>query len=157
MNGMHSGPQSRIMTANLFPRTLDILTHILKYHPALNSKYSVLASIARAQVSFAIETADKDITGKNSKKPKTNRTTRAIQDVEDELSKFEEKLASIDSQIEEWMLGRYRLREGQNQNRGKQDMAIDNQKTEDSEGGKQSYHKWSRYPGVWTPRPIGVL
>jgi len=149
--------QTQIMTTDLFPRTLDILTHILKCHPALNSKYSVLASIARTQASFVIETADKDTAGKATKKSKTNRTTRAIQDIEDELSQFEEKLGSIDSQMEEWMQGRCQLREGQNQNGRKQDMAIDGQKAGNDESGKQSYHKWARYPGVWTPRPIGVL
>ncbi|KAF8438233.1 Las1-like-domain-containing protein [Terfezia claveryi] len=134
--------------------TLDILAHILKCHPALNSKYSVLASIAQTQASLAIEASHKDIEGKVSKKSKTNRTTRALQDIEDELLQFEEKLASLDSQMEEWMQGRYRLREGQNQNGEKQDMAIDGQKGENDDCGN---HKWTKYPGVWTARPIGVL
>ncbi|RPB23768.1 Las1-domain-containing protein [Terfezia boudieri ATCC MYA-4762] len=132
--------------------TLDILAHIFKCHPALNSKYSALASIAQTQASFAIEASHKDIEKKVSK---TNSTTRALQDIEDELLQFEEKLASMDSQMEEWMQRRYRLREGQNQNGGKQDMAIDGQKGEN--GGDCGNHKWTKYPGVWTPRPIGVL
>ncbi|KAF8425125.1 Las1-like-domain-containing protein [Tirmania nivea] len=134
--------------------TLDILAHILKCHPSLNSKYSVLASIARTQASFAIEAADEDIAGRVSKKPKNNKTTRTIQDIEGELSQFEEKLAGMDSQMEEWMR---RFGEGMNQNGRKQDVDIDGQQAEDGESGKQSYQRWSRYPGVWTPRPIGVL
>ena len=150
-------PQTQIMTTNCsFLRTLDILTHILKYHPVLSSKYSVLASIARTQASFALEAADKDIAGNFSKRSKTNKTMRAIQDIEDELSQFEEKLASIDSQVEEWVQGRHRLGEGRNQNREEQNVAVGGQRVEEVES-REQFQKWSRYPGVWTPRPIGVL
>jgi len=154
MNGTYPATRPDIIIVNLYFRTMDILSHILKCHPRLNSKYYLIASIAKTQASSAIDSVDKDTTGEVSERSKAHKTTRAIQDIEDELSQFEERLASIDSQMEEWMQGR--LHEGKSQSRGKQNSATDSQTAEDETEG-QSYHKWSRYPGMWTPRPIGVL
>lgn len=98
---------------------------------------------------FTMSTPEKD--QKSSKKSRdylNATTTRSINQIEGELSQFEERLTRMDERMEEWI----QLRAGDITN------IHDNV---DGQGGESESeglpHRWTTYPGTWKPKPLGVL
>ena len=133
----------------MFTRTLEILDHILKRHPILDSRYSTLASLAKTQMTFTacVISGEKRL----SKKALNGVNTRPVQAIEAELSQFEERLLSVDQQISKWMQDT----QENNKNITKELGATEGYETEDT--GQSQSQRWRKYPGVWKPRSIGIL
>ena len=128
----------------IFTRTLELLHHILKHHPTLRAKYSAFESLAKVQIADSA-LATKTPSTKKSKK-------RSIEDLEDELTHFEQRFAQMEKHMEGWMQGRV---DEINLEPAEKDVPAVFQITEEPKDATSG--KWRRYEGIWTPRPIGVL
>ena len=135
-----------------FIRKVEILDHILKCHRSLNSKYHVLASLAKDYIaSTAVAVSIGNVHGSTNKSTTSKRSyKRSIQEIEDELSQFEERLEQMDYLTKERLEGIRHVCDARNAD------TIIKQGQEESQSGPQT-RRWKEYQGVWIPRPIGVI
>lgn len=121
-----------------------MLHHILKHTPSLKAKYSQFESLAKEQIS--VITPGSSSASKSSKK-------RPIEDIEDELSRWEARYARMEEQMDGWMK---RRSDEQHQDTMSVKVVTEAVKGTTSVPITSATGKWSVYSGVWTPRPIGV-
>ncbi|KAF8475672.1 Las1-like-domain-containing protein [Kalaharituber pfeilii] len=115
--------------------TIAFLEHILKTHPALEPKYSSITAVAKTQV-LPTETSLLAQPGISRERP--------IQEIEDELSTFEDRLKSMKQHMDDFMQGKIDQ---------KDQVTLDHTKDHCT----RLTGKWKSWDGVWMPKPIGVL
>lgn len=129
------------------------MDHILKCHPSLKSKYHALASLVKDYItSTAVTVSMNNVYGSTDKSTTSKRSIykRPIQEIEDELAQFEERLEQIDYLTKERLKNIHHMSDVMNTG------TIIEQGQEETQHEPQT-RRWKEYQGVWTPRPIGVL
>ena len=129
------------------------MDHILKCHPSLNSKYHVLASLVKDYTTSTSVTVSIGNVHKSADKSATNTrgiSKRPIQEIEDELAQFEERLEQMD------YLTKGRFENIYYANDARSAGNIIEQGQEETLNERQT-KRWKEYQGVWVPKPIGVL